>query len=519
MTEQQLFCGSESGTARAWVESALAARLRSVAPCLVSGVLPPVDPDPAVDAAVVLDVLVGSVVDAPGDDRLWLLLTAVGAGFPSRGVVDSVRRVLELSDRTGAVVAVLDAGLAVVRAGGDPDALIEVVSGAVLTDVDFSAQNDLHTGIQQVVRSLLPLWVRRGVVPVVWTGPGGAFRRLTPTEHDRITAWSGRRGPAPGEPAVARRPRVLVVPWRCVVVTVEVPPPGVLDQVAILGQYSGNRLVAVTHDVIPATSGDLVPPAETSKFVRYLAALKFASRMAGISATAVTEMTGFVMALESQGIVGPVVGEVALPAGERRRVGAPPVGVPSVLVVGSHEPRKNHLAVLHAAELLWREGIEFTLTFIGGSGWGDEFPRRVEELRVAGRPVRVRLAVSDDELVQAYGAASFTVFPSLHEGFGLPVAESLSYGVPVITTRYGSTAEVGAAGGCVLVDPRDDRALTEAMRRLLVDPEALRGLRGQIAGRPVRGWPEYADELWGFLVEPELAVLAGGGDGGAAVVG
>jgi glycosyltransferase involved in cell wall biosynthesis len=307
---------------------------------------------------------------------------------------------------------------------------------------------------------------------------------------------------------------VLEVPWRSVVVIVEVPPAGVLDQLAALGRCSGNRLVAVTHDAIPATSADLVVPEETSKVVRYLAAVKFASRIAGVSASAAAEVAGFVRSLASQGIRGPVVGEVALPAGERRRVDAPPpVGAPSVVVVGSHEPRKNHLAVLHAAELLWREGFDFTLTFIGGSGWGEEFPRRVAELQGVGRPIRVRLAVSDEELSRAYASASFTVFPSLHEGFGLPVAESLSYGTPVITTGYGSTAEIGGAGGCVLVDPRDDAALTGAMRRLLGEPEVLRGLRAQIAQRPVRGWSDYADELWEFLVVPELVALREGGAG------
>src|SRR6476646_8542774 len=104
----------------------------SVARLVVAGGLLAVDPDPAVDAAGLLDVLVSSVAAVPGDDRIWLLLTAVGASFPTRGEVDAVRRALELSDRTGAVVAVLDAGLAAV---GDPDAVIDVVRGGVLVDV------------------------------------------------------------------------------------------------------------------------------------------------------------------------------------------------------------------------------------------------------------------------------------------------------------------------------------------------------------------------------------------------
>ncbi len=109
-------------------------------------------------------------------------------------------------------------------------------------------------------------------------------------------------------------------------------------------------------------------------------------------------------------------------------------------------------------------GISFSLTFIGGSGWGDEFPSRVAELQDAGRPVVVRRGVSDDDLAAAYRTAAFSVFPSLHEGFGLPVAESLAFGTPVITADFGATAETGFDGGAVLIDPWDDGALIDAMR-------------------------------------------------------
>jgi glycosyltransferase involved in cell wall biosynthesis len=196
--------------------------------------------------------------------------------------------------------------------------------------------------------------------------------------------------------------------------------------------------------------------------------------------------------------------ERALAAGaERLLVG----GLPMVLVVGSHEPRKNHLAILHSAEILWREGLRFSLTFIGGSGWGDEFPRRAGELTEAGRSISIRRAVSDAELDEAYRTARFTVFPSLHEGFGLPVVESLAHGTPVITSNFGSTAQSAAAGGTVLVDPRDDADLTAAMRTLLTDDQVLARLRAQVADRPERTWQDYADELWERLVDPELRAV------------
>ena len=166
----------------------------------------------------------------------------------------------------------------------------------------------------------------------------------------------------------------------------------------------------------------------------------------------------------------------------------------------------DHLAVLHAAEVLWREGLRFDLRFIGGSGWGAEFPRRAADLAAAGRPVEVLKSVSDQDLDEALATAAFTVFPSLHEGYGLPVVESLTHGTPAISSDFGATAEIAADGGVLTIDPRDDQALQVAMRRLLTDPAALSGLREQIGRRPDRRWSDYADQLWSELVAPVLLV-------------
>jgi glycosyltransferase involved in cell wall biosynthesis len=89
--------------------------------------------------------------------------------------------------------------------------------------------------------------------------------------------------------------------------------------------------------------------------------------------------------------------------------------------------------------------------------------------------------------------------------------ESLAAGVPAITSNFGSLVEIAAGGGVVTIDPRDDIALTDAMRQLLTDDALIARLRTQIEGRPSRTWSNYADELWSTLVAPELRVLASGG--------
>jgi glycosyltransferase involved in cell wall biosynthesis len=225
---------------------------------------------------------------------------------------------------------------------------------------------------------------------------------------------------------------------------------------------------------------------------------------------AATEYQGWRTMLGSIGKTGPEITADLLPAevppssdddlaAGRAELTVP--GMPMVLCVGTHEPRKNHLALLHAAELLWRDGLDFNLVLLGGRSWNDErFQEALAEARARNRPVDTPSAVSDRLLWGAYRSARCMVFPSLNEGFGLPVAEALACGVPVITSGYGAMAEIAEGGGAVLVDPRDDRSIAEALRRLLTDDEEHARLAAEAAARPGRTWDDYARDAWDSLV-------------------
>jgi glycosyltransferase involved in cell wall biosynthesis len=172
-----------------------------------------------------------------------------------------------------------------------------------------------------------------------------------------------------------------------------------------------------------------------------------------------------------------------------------------VLCVGSHEPRKNHLAVLEAAERTWRAGLDFGLLFVGGHSWrAEEFGWRLDQLRAAGRPVATRAKVSEALLWASYREARCVMFPSLNEGFGLPVAESLSVGTPVITSDFGSMRELARHGGALLVDPRDDEALTDALASVLSDDTLHARLRSEALAVPRRSWDTYAAQAWDALL-------------------
>jgi len=116
----------------------------------------------------------------------------------------------------------------------------------------------------------------------------------------------------------------------------------------------------------------------------------------------------------------------------------PRAGGDYVLAVGTLEPRKNLRRTIEAAR---RVGVE--LRIVGDRGWGDVDPG----VGWLGR-------VGDEELARLYRGARCLVYPSLYEGFGIPVAEALACGTPVVTSRDSAMAEV-AQGKAVLVDPDD----------------------------------------------------------------
>lgn len=496
--------------AGAAVARALDQRLRTVAPHVLDSV-PYAALDPTAHAGLLLSAMVEQI-RATGDlQRLWLLWTALASAYPTSDELLEARRVLELSAPVDGVAWLLEAAHRSLLNAGTPAAELEIVTGAVVLDVDFCATSRHHTGIQRVVRETAPRWVRdHEVLLAGWTVANGALRRLTAEETDRVLRWSELppdTKEAPAVPLAAERPAAdtLVVPWRSVVVVLESAEPQRCPALAALAEHSGNAVTAIGYDCIPVVSPELIHPGLPDRFVLYLSVIKHARTVAAISATATAEFRGFTRMLPSQGLPGPAVVEVPLPVEVPAAALASPAAksaVPTVVSVGSFEPRKNQLAVLHAAERLWREGHRFALRFVGGGGWRTEFEAEMNRLAAAGRDVRRSVQIDDDELWRLYRSARFSVFTSLHEGYGLPVAESLACGTPVLTTDYGSTAEIAAEGGALTVDPRDDEAVLDAMRRLLTDDDLIERLGDAARRRPSRTWDDYARELWQALATP-----------------
>jgi len=168
-----------------------------------------------------------------------------------------------------------------------------------------------------------------------------------------------------------------------------------------------------------------------------------------------------------------------------------------VVYVSSFHGRKNHLTLLRAAEKLWRDGIRFDLHLIGRNV-GAPFNRIVREiwkLRMRGRSLRWLRHVNDHTLLRAYQNCRFTVYPSLMEGFGLPIAESLAQGKPCICGGNGALGEIARGGGCLIVDQTSEDALATGIKKLLTNEETYARLSAEARTRRFRTWVDYIDEL------------------------
>ncbi len=147
----------------------------------------------------------------------------------------------------------------------------------------------------------------------------------------------------------------------------------------------------------------------------------------------------------------------------RARVQAP---ARFILHVGTLQPRKNLLTLLEAFGRI--QDPDLTLVLVGGKGWlYEEIFQRIQQL---GLHKRVLLTgyVPDEDLPLWYNAADLLVFPSVYEGFGLPVAQAMACGAPVIAANTSSIPEV-VGEAAYLFDPLDVTALTEAIRQVLAE--------------------------------------------------
>jgi len=383
----------------------------------------------------------------------------------------------------------------------------------VVLDLSNTAHCRSATGVQRVARQLHAALAETGAKPVaiIWDRYAKCWR--TPDEHERtLLAPTAAESPGASRSEVwtlGQKLRGLLrlgtePDWEklhgSTLLAPEIFSAEVFPNYEFLRAKLGGPMAALFYDAVAVRFPALTPPGNVARVENYLRELASLDGIAAISQASRAELleqwarlglreTPPVVAIPLG--INPPATPVPPPRTDNDRVGA------MILSVGSIEGRKNHLALLEAAETLWREGRHFRLILAG-------LPRPetaaaalhlAAALQSAGRPLQLAGPVGDCRLEELYARCRFTVYPSLYEGYGLPVAESLLRSRPCVCGTGGALAEIAPGGGCLVLSEPSAAHLATALRALLDDDILHMKLCAEAARRQFPTWVDYARTL------------------------
>lgn len=304
--------------------------------------------------------------------------------------------------------------------------------------------------------------------------------------------------------------RVTLVPGRSRIAWTNLRLPGALrrDRIDLYHAvanfelplaFAGLRVLTV-HDLVPLHLPETVPWKHRLFFRLFTGpALRAADQVVAVSEHTRRDLiSAFRLAPSAIEVVPNWVNETFRPPSRGADGDAPEraaarrgLRTPYFIFVGVREPKKNLDRLLDAfAQLVRARPGSCQLAIVGPSGWHTEaLGERIHALGLDGH-VRLTGRVAEADLVELMQDARALVFPSLTEGFGLPVLEAMACGTAVIASRAGALPEVGG-DAAVYVDPLSTTDIAAALERLLGSPDLARELGARGVERATR-WSEAA---------------------------
>jgi glycosyltransferase involved in cell wall biosynthesis len=377
-------------------------------------------------------------------------------------------------------------------------------------DVTSSCRSTQNTGMQRMTRRIFAELSRRSeVTPLCWNEIGRFYQRLGPTEFKLLTRpfelhSVSARPESRGQNPVAEFSRFVSLrrfPWKRLNEEDVFLAPDILHDLRRRSlpswiRKTKARAVAIFHDVTSLRLTSVYNVARRMpRYCAYVELLAEFDLVICISEEAQHDLHFFWRKFGCDPTntcleTWPIEFETAPLATRADDSGN------SVVYVSSLDPRKNHLTLLAAAEKLWDSGVSFELQIIGrATNSSRTIVKQLERLRKQGKSVRWLQHVDDVTLLRAYRECRFTVYPSLMEGFGLPIAESLWHGKPCVCGGNGALGEVARGGGCLIVDQTSPEALADGIKTLLQDRQLYSRLTDEARARKFRSWSDYIEKL------------------------
>jgi glycosyltransferase involved in cell wall biosynthesis len=278
---------------------------------------------------------------------------------------------------------------------------------------------------------------------------------------------------------------------------------------------------AVVYDLIPVRFPQFVVPGYSEELTKYFGELLWlADHVMCISET--TRRDWFRFAQEAGAV--PVPADVFslgcdLPA-ESTPKPLPDVpkglqGKRFALYVSTIEPRKNHRMLYEAWDECVRtnrvDAARDRLVFVGRRGWATEdLMREIATNPLTRDTIVILHDIPDEQLTALYHSCSFVVFPSLNEGFGLPLAEALGYGKLCVSSNASALAEIG--GDLVMrLDPKDTLAWASTIARLFASESEIIEWEVRVRKYKPISWDDAANRFFQLVTRPASVLTPGSG--------
>jgi glycosyltransferase involved in cell wall biosynthesis len=359
----------------------------------------------------------------------------------------------------------------------------------LLVITSHTARSSARTGIQALVRGLLYGLSENGAdfQAVRWSNWRQSVVPLSRSDQQHLCLTL----PGPRNRAAARN---VAGSWLLLPEVIYEMNPTRLIRYA---RKRRMRAVAIFHDAIPITDPHFVRPQAARLHPRYMTALADVDLLIAVSNSAAEQFRLFVQKHRLR--LPPICvcrspGE--LPGIKRPSFKQVSSDAVNILCVSTLEPRKNHKVLLKAFELAALNRPRLSLYLVGDRY---KHANSIADLVIAATSRNPNIAwsehVTDDELANFYRECDFTVYPSVLEGFGLPIVQSLWNRRPCICANFGAMEETAFGGGCVTVDVREPAKLSEAMVAVASDSNLQQRLHDEIEKRHHKTWAEYASEI------------------------
>jgi len=377
----------------------------------------------------------------------------------------------------------------------------------ILIDVTNSTRDPANSGVIRVSRRLSrTLQEHVDPVFVVWDRGCGAYVFPTKEEFRQLGQFNGPAQQTWHPLSASTQNRTIADGHAAVQDATWILFPEVFseDRFAPARAWAkeiGLQMAAVFYDAIPCIRPDLCNEELRRDHALYMQGLAECDLVIPISFYSATCLTDF---WRDKGVKPAVIETNPLPAefGGAERIGKASIQdnprPVRILCVSTLEPRKNHRTLIQACQRMGSEHpeLEWQLTLVGNKyQGGDDLAAFVERITAEDHRIEWLGIVDDGKLVELYRQADLTVYPSMIEGYGLPIVESIWYGKPCICHQEGVMAELASEGGCVTVDVMDSEALAETIYRLSTDAEQRLKLSTEAVSRKLRTWDEYATAM------------------------